>query len=162
RAYSGKVTVAADGTVTTDIDDARARPWVEDQLASIAMHRLPEAGRDSSGEQTKPVLRFADDQEDHPLGRLLTFQGGRFASSYRVKEGESTVVNRHLGRQNMTITVLDNAPGAGGKSLPHSYLVHYWDAASGRINRVETVQERWSRVGRFDLPVSHTVSTAGD
>jgi hypothetical protein len=162
RAYSGKVTVSSDGTVKTEIDDDAARPWVDDQLASIAMHRLPEATRDSSSEKSRPVLRFADGQEDHPLGRLLTFQGGRFASSYRVKDGEITVVNRHLGKQNMTITVLDNAPASGGKSLPHSYLVHYWDATSGRLNRVETIQERWSRVGGFDLPTSHVVATTSD
>ncbi len=33
---------------------------------------------------------------------------GRFASSYRVKDGQIMVVNRHLGAQDMTITVLDN------------------------------------------------------
>ena len=162
RAYSGKVAVSADGSVKTEVDDAAARPWVDSQIASLAMHRMPESGRDSSSEPSKPVLRFADDQEDHPLGRLLTFQGGRFASSYRVKDGRITVVNRHIGKQNMTITVLDNSKSASGKSLPHSYLVHYWDAASGRLDRVETIQERWSRVGAFDLPTSHVVATSSD
>src|SRR5262249_57639066 len=37
RPYAGKVTVAADGTVKAEVDDAAARPWVEEQLASIAM-----------------------------------------------------------------------------------------------------------------------------
>ena len=162
RPYSGKVTVSADGTVKVEIDDASAAPWVESQVASIAMHRLPEAARDSSAEPAKPVLRFADAEEDHPLGRLLTFQGGRFASSYRVKDGRITVVNRHVGKQNMTITVLDDAPTAEKTYLPHSYLVHYWDAVSGKLDRVETIQERWTRVGKLDLPASHTVSTASD
>ncbi|MFO0950192.1 MAG: DUF3386 family protein [Isosphaeraceae bacterium] len=162
RAYSGKVTVSADGTVKAEVDDASAKAWVEDQLASMTMHRLPEAGRDSSKEKTRPVLRFADGQEDHPLGRLLTFQGGRFASSYRVRDGEITVVNRHIGTQNMSITVLDNTPNAEGKSLPHSYLVQYWDAKTGRLNRVETFQQRWTRVGKLDLPTSHLVTAAGD
>ncbi len=62
----------------------------------------------------------------------------------------------------MTITVLDNDKNAEGKFLPRSYLVHYWDAATGGLQKVETVQERWARVGKLDLPVRHTVSTASD
>jgi hypothetical protein len=160
RPFAGKIAVAADGTVKAQVDDPVARPWLEDQLASIAMHRLPDDDRGSSPDRPKPILRFADDDEEHPLGRLLTFQGGRFASSYRVKDGQITVVNRHAGPRNFTITVLDNTPNAEGQSLPHSYLVHYWDAATGRLDRVETVQEAWSRVGKWDLPTRHTVTTS--
>jgi hypothetical protein len=156
RAFAGKVTVAADGTVVAKVDDPVARPWLEDQLASIAMHRLPD------GDRPKPVLRFADADEDHPLGRLLTFQGGRFASSYRVRDGQITVVNRHTEKHNFTITVLDNTPNPEGKFLPRSYVVQYWNAASGKLDRVETVQERWSRVGKLDLPTRHTVTTSSD
>lgn len=162
RAYAGAVKVSADGTASVKIDDDSARPWVESQIASLVMHRLPESGRDSSREPARPVLRFADGDEENPLGRLLAFQGGRFASSYRVKNGEITVVNRHIGKQNMTITVLDNSPNLEKASLPHSYLVHYWDAATGALDRVETVQDRWTRVGKLDLPASHLLTTTTD
>jgi hypothetical protein len=156
RAYAGKVIVAKDGTVKAEVDDHAARPWLEDQLGSIAMHRMADDDR------PKPILRFADDADDHALGRLLTFQGGRFASSYRVKDGQISVVNRHIGKFNMTINVIDNVANQEEKFLPRSYLVHYWDAASGRLDRVETVTERWSRFGKIDLPASHTVATATD
>ena len=73
-----------------------------------------------------------------------------------------SVVNRHMGRQTMTITVLDNTPNAEGKFLPRTYQVQYWDAATGRLDRVETVQDRWARVGRWDLPAGHTVATTTD
>lgn len=157
RAFVGKVTAQADGTVKVETDDPVARPWLEDQLGSLVMHRLADSGSDD-----KPMLRFADDQEDHPLGRLLVFEGGRFASSYRVKDHQITVVNRHIGKRNMTITVLENERNREGKFLPRRYLVNYWDAASGRLDRVETVQERWQRVGAWDLPVEHTVTYASD
>ena len=162
RAFSGKVNVTADGGVKAELDDAAARPWLEDQLGSIAMHRNSENDRGPSTDKPKPVLRFADDDEDHPLGRLLAFQGGRFASSYRVKDDRITVVNRHIGKQTMTITVLDDTKNAEGKYVPHSYLVHYWDALTGDLQRVETIQERWTRVGKLDLPTRHTVSTASN
>jgi len=157
RAFNGKVTAQADGTVKVESDDPVARPWLEDQLGSLVMHRMAESGSDE-----KPVLRFADDQEDHPLGRLLTFEGGRFASSYRVKDHQITVVNRRMGKRNMTITVLENERNREGKYLPRRYLVNYWDAATGRLDKVETVQERWQRVGAWDLPVEHTVTYASD
>ncbi len=153
RAFSGKVTVGPDGAVEVAVDEPLARPWLENQVSSIAMHRFAD-------DRDPPVVRFADDDENHPLGRLLAFEGGHFASSYRVKDGQITSVNRHIGKQNMTISVLDNVPNAERKYLPQSYLVQYWNAANGELSRVETVQERWVRVGRWDLPARHMVSTS--
>ena len=106
------------------------------------------------------MLRFADRREDHPLGRLLEFDGGHFASSYRVKGREITVVNRLIDGKNMTITVLDNFKNAEGLLLPHCYCVQYWDEATGKLDRTEAVQDQWIREGKWDLPAAHTVSTS--
>jgi hypothetical protein len=160
RPFGGTATVKADGTVVIKTDDAPARPWLEDQLGSIAMHRRAESEAGSSPDRARPVLRFADDRDEHPLGRLLIFDGGQFASSYRVKDHQITVVNRNIGRRNMTITVLDNDRNAERKFLPRSYLVHYWNAKTGALDHVETVQEQWRRVGSWDLPASHVVTTS--
>src|SRR5205807_2518399 len=108
----------------------------------------------------RPVLRFGDSKEDHPLGRLLIFDGGKFASSYRVKDRQILVVNRHIGDENMTIMVVDNDRNSEGLFLPRSYTVHYWDATTGELTRTETVQARWQRVGSWDLPARHTATTA--
>lgn len=159
RPFSGDVSVTADGSVKLTSDDEATREWVEEQLSSIAMHRA--ASNRRSGE--RPRLWFGDDQnDDHPLGRLLIFDGGAFASSYRVKDRQISVVNRSMGRQNMTITVLDNERAADGEFLPRSYTVHYWDDASGRLVRSEAIEDRWTRIGDFDLPLSHTVTTSSD
>lgn len=155
RPFRGTVTVGADGGVSMKTKQPEAEAWVRDQLESIALHR---AAR--SGGRAKPVLRFADGEDDHPLGRLLAFEGGRFASSYRVRDRQITVVNRHVGKQNMTITVVDNETNAEGKFLPRSYVVQYWDAATGALERSETVMDRWVRLGAFDLPQCHTVTAA--
>ena len=48
------------------------------------------------------------------------------------------------------------------KFLPRSYLVQYWDDASGKLVRTESVQDVWVRVGRWDLPQQHTVTAAGE
>ena len=132
---AGVLTAASLMVGAPAVDDAVARPWLEDQIGSLAMHRLPDDDRGSSSERPKPILRFADDDEEHPLGRLLTFQGGRFASSYRVKDDQITVVNRQAGPRNFTITVLDNERNPDGLFLPHSYTVQYSDAATAELRR---------------------------
>jgi hypothetical protein len=156
RPYSGKVTIDPAGKVDLTLDDPTVKSWVADQLASIIMHRQPTPANET------PVLRFAQETgpAEHPLGTLLEFEGGRFASSYRIKDGRIRVVNRHLGPQNLTITVLDESRNPEGKLLPQSYLVHYWDDASGNLERTESIQETWTRVGNLDLPTSHVVTSA--
>ncbi len=132
--------------------------WVDDQLESITMHR---AASQTPGEnRSKPVVRFADNQTDHPLGRLLEFEGGHFATSYRVKDHQLTTVNRVLDGQDMTITVLDNLRNSDDKYLPHLYAVQYWDEATGQPVRTEIVTDQWTRVKKWDLPRQHTVTTA--
>jgi hypothetical protein len=156
RVFSGKATVAASGDVSLELDDTVVKSWVEDQLHSIVNHRLPPP----KSEGGSPILRFADHDLTHPLGRLLIFDGGQFASSYRVLDDRITVVNRNMGGRNMTITVLDDIRNAEGKQLPQSYTVQYWKAEDGNLDRTESISNRWTRVGRYDLPASVTVRTA--
>ncbi len=157
RVFEGEVAVKDDGTMEISLDEPTARAWVKDQLGSIVMHRLAE-GQGGA----EPVLRFADEVTDHPLGRLLVFEGGRFASSYRVKDGRISVVDRNIGRHDMTIQVLEESRTAEGKYLPKAYTVQYWNAENGDLERVETVQEDWTRVGPIDLPTYHAVSTVSN
>jgi len=161
RPFTGKIAVPVRGSVDVQIDDPIAKPWLKDQLDSLVMHRLPPPSDDSPGSQG-PRLRFADLDQDHPLGRLIAVEGGQMASSYRIKDRQIMVVNRRMGKQNMTITVLDNERNLDGRFLPHSYVVHYWEAATGKLKSIETYQERWQRIGSWDLPTSHSVLTASD
>jgi hypothetical protein len=161
RSFDGTVTIDANGNVELKTYEKVVERWVKEQLESLAMHRG--AGEsEPSADRPKPVLWFGEEREDHPLGRLLIFDSGRFASSYRVKDKQILVVNRLMGKQNLTITVLDNERNQEGRFLPRSYTVQYWDAATGALRRMETVQERWQRVGAWDLPNSHTVTLASD
>jgi hypothetical protein len=159
HAFSGTVAIDAAGAVNAAVKDEDARSWVQTQLESIVLHRGAGSNARSTGKAEPPVY-FADSDLDHPLGRLLIFEGGRFASSYRIRDKQIMVVNRHMGKENMTITVLDNDRTPEGRFLPRSYTVQYWDAATGELKRTETVQERWQRLGSWDLPVAHTLTIA--
>jgi hypothetical protein len=161
RPFAGKVTVQKDGSVELQTDDPAAKSWLQDQLDSLVMHRLAPPASDSA-DTHQPRLHFADLDDDHPLGRLIAVQGDAMGSSYRIKDQQITVVNRRMGKQNMTITVLDSDKNPEGRFLPHSYVVNYWDAASGKLNRVETFQERSQRIGTWDLPVKRSILTASE
>jgi hypothetical protein len=161
RPFNGTLAVHPDGALDVQTDDPAARPWLKDQLDSLVMHRLPPPPPDSSGPQA-PRMRFADSDDEHPLGRLIAVEGGEMASSYRIKDHQIMVVNRRMGKQNMTITVLDNDRNSDGLFLPRTYVVHYWDNQTGKLKSIDTIQERWQRVGAWDLPAYHSVSTASD
>lgn len=161
RRFDGEVAIDAEGNVRLETKEKAARKWVKDQLESITLHRIADSS-EAAKDRPKPVLRFAEARDDNPLGRLLIFEGGKFASSYRVKDRQITVVNRDLGARYMTITVLDNERNAEGQFLPRSYAVQYWDPATGALERSETVRDSWRRVGTFDLPVEHTVTLASE
>ncbi|MCP3690815.1 MAG: DUF3386 family protein, partial [Planctomycetaceae bacterium] len=146
RFFTGKVQIDEEGSVDMKLDEETASEWVESQLGSIVLHRMASSGG------PPPVLRFADQDVANPLGRLLTFVGGTFASSYRVRDNQIMVVNRNIGKQNFTITVLDNTRNQDNQYLPRSYVVRYWDAQTGKLDRTQTVLNRWQRVGTLDLP----------
>jgi hypothetical protein len=161
RPFSGTVSIEAGGAVEARIANEAAKTWVQDQLESIVLHRGAGNSSRSTG-KSEPVLRFADKETNHPFGRLLIFEGGRFASSYRVKDKQIMVVNRHLGKENMTISVLENERNKEGKFLPRIYTVQYWDAVKGTLKRSETIQDGWRRLGSWDLPAAHTVAVASN
>ena len=151
----------ADGEVSfgsePSLEYEAALDWLRDQLHSMVTHRVP-----SSGINLKPSLCFADNDDSHPLGRLLTFHGGRFASTYRIRDDEITVVNRGLGKENMSLQMLDSEWNADGKVLPRAFQIQYRDATTSAITRVETTRQTWQRIGKLDFPatLSQTVSSS--
>jgi Protein of unknown function (DUF3386) len=161
RPFTGKVTVQRNGSVDLETDDPAAKTWLQDQLDSLVMHRLAQPASEPA-DTHQPRLHFADLADDHPLGRLLAVEGDAMGSSYRIKDRQITVVNRRMGKQNMTITVLESDKNPEGRFLPHSYVVNYWDTATGKLNRVETFQERSQRVGSWDLPRMRSILTASE
>jgi hypothetical protein len=156
RKWHGTAKISAKGDVELSTEDEIVTPWVRDQFQSMVLHRLAQGQKGSDA----PVLRFADEVSDHPLGRLLTFEGGSMASSYRVKDRQIMVVNRAMGKVNFTITVIDNKLNADKRYLPRSYTVQYWSGATGDLLRTEMIQNRWQRFESWDLPTLISVQTS--
>lgn len=152
----GKLTVASDGAVELDAPAGPGKDWARSQLRSLVTHR----GLDGPTE-LDPGATFAETNSEHPLGRLIKLPPDSFFSSYRVKGDEITEVNRTTPEGRFSNRILANYRNGEGKLLPSAYSITYWDPATGSLKKVETYHDSWSRVGRLDLPATHTQVTSG-
>jgi hypothetical protein len=154
---SGKLDVSSDGTVTLDLPPGPPRDWASSQLRSLVMHR----GLNGPTE-LEPGAKFLEPESDHPLGRLIQLSDDRMGSAYRIKADQILEVNRTMGDRKFSNRILANTRNPEGKLLPLAFTVAYWNVATGKLERVETFHDTWTRVGHLDLPVTHTQITAAD
>jgi uncharacterized GH25 family protein len=156
KVHKAAVTVNARGEVAVDSDDEEAVRWARRQLTSLAGHRLD----DAAGAATP--CAFADDNENHPLGRAVMVLNDEFHSGYRIRDRQVIVVNRTMGDSRFSIIVMENVVNAEKKFLPGTYAVNTWDLKTDALKRSDTYHHAWKRVGAFDLPAELTVVTATD
>jgi hypothetical protein len=143
----GRVEVSDKGKVSLKLDDAGAESWAKNTLASIIGHRL-----DNGSAEGETPCAFVDEDTQHPLGRAIRVLNDEFHSSYRIRDRQVIVVNRHVPGSRFTITVMENILTKEQKFLPVSYVVNTWDAKTDTLTSSETHHQTWQRVGAFDLP----------
>ena len=156
RPFAGSVEVNARGKATAKLDEPTPTDWLEGQLVSVATHRFPPRPEE------RPSLRFAEEDGEHPLGRLLLSNDLESPSSYRIKDRQIQQVNRLMGQIMTTILTLNNVKNPDGKYLPGGYVVHTWKDPAGGLLQTHSVRYEWTRVGRFDLPASMSWARAAD
>ena len=156
REQTGKIAVTADGTVTLSGFELKDEKGIVGTLRSLVGHRMP-------GGETDDNVSFADEQTDHPLGRLIKLDyDSAMASAYRIKDGVIREVNRQTDGGPFTISVFEVHRNAEGKYLPGYYTVSFWNK-DGTLRSSSTTHESWVRVGKFDLPATHaSVATGKD
>jgi hypothetical protein len=143
----GRVEISDKGKVALKLEDAGAEKWAKNTLASIIAHRL-----DSGPSDSDTPCAFVDDDEHHPLGRAIRVLNDEFHSSYRIRDRQVIVVNRHVPGSRFTITVMENLRTKEDKFLPTCFVVNTWDAKTDSLTNSETHHQTWQRVGAFDLP----------
>ncbi|GIW81957.1 MAG: hypothetical protein KatS3mg105_3764 [Gemmatales bacterium] len=152
----GRAFVHANGDVEIrDLDPDKAR-WARRIVGSLAGHRL------SRPASRNTPCAFADEQQDHPLGRAIVVLNDELHSSYRIKDRQIVEVNRTMGNRRFTITVLENKKNDEGRFLPAHYIVSYWDAKTGQLISTSASTQTWRRLSGFDLPLSCRVVTADE
>lgn len=137
-----------------DLSDER-RAWLQRALGSLIMHRR---GGDFGQGDGKYPLTFGP-EEHHPLGRLI-FLNDKLQSSYRVGDGIITEVNRTMGPEKFTITILETTPADPGKHLPRHFVVNYFDAKTGTVLRSEAFTDQYVKVDQVWLPASRRIVRA--
>lgn len=153
----GKLEVDHKGKVTlSGFDDKDVENYTRRQMSSIVGHRM-----DSSSDLKTPCV-FTEDDVHHPLGRTIQVLNDEFHSSYRIRDKQVIVVNRSMKDLRFTITVLENHLNAEKQFLPAHYVVNSWDIKTNALKRSEAFQQRFVRVGKFDLPSLSMVVTASD
>ncbi len=151
--HNGTVTVKGPKEIEADVGDEKAKSFLAENLASIAMHRGPRSFEDSDG---KYKLRFGDDGT-HPLGRKLIMGGDGMSSFYRIKEGRIQQINRQTPRFSFSINIEESRKNRDGKFLTHKYSVFYFNPENKSLKDVESYTDEYTRVGDADLPATRRI-----
>lgn len=151
----GTMLVTPDGDVNLKGFDDFGRGFVDRHLKSLVMHRMPGPQFEDDGASFE-----ADDQ--HVLGRKLRLAEAAMGSVYRIKDNVVTEVNRTMGKQHFTISVIDVEYNAENQYLPHIFTVSFWDQEGGNLKSVESVYHQWTRIEKFDLPAKVVVVATAD
>ena len=144
----GTVTVKNAKEIEITIEDEKAKSFLNENLASIAMHRGPRSFEESDG---KYKLVFGDDGS-HPLGRKLIMGGDGMSSFYRIKDGRIHQINRQTPRFSFSINVEESKKNQDGKFLTRKYSVFYFNPETKGLKDVESYTDEYTRVGEADLP----------
>ncbi len=144
---TAKATIDASGVVELDMPESKLADWVEEQLSSLVQHRMPD------GEVSEGDVKWAEENDDHPLGRLVSLGDTAFSSAYRLKDDVIMEVNRSAGpAMRFTISVLEIERNAENKYLPRAFTMNFFNAKSGALQNSLGYWNEWTRVGKFDLP----------
>ncbi|QDT97797.1 DUF3386 family protein [Gimesia aquarii] len=139
----GKLTADQDFQVKLTLEDDQLLEWSLPKLKSVIGHRKYRL--------QKPIpATFADDQIDHPLGRLVNIDGKHV--SFRLNDDVMTEVHRRSPKSWFTISTLDVWRTKEGSVLPRDTSVTYRNPKTGAITSNRSNTFAFIRIGHFDLP----------
>jgi len=142
-------TVGKSGELKIEGLDEDTKGWLNDQAMSVIAHRR--GGDFAKGDGRHPITFGEDDNS--PIGRRVVLNDS-MKSSYRIRNQQVAEVDRTMGADHFTITVLETTPVAGGKNLPRHFTVTYFDAKTGAIKRSEAFTDEYKLVDGVWFPAS--------
>jgi hypothetical protein len=139
----GAIYYDVNGSADLDMKDdpGFTEAWAVESIAHTIGHRV---GEDFCQEYGRYPLTFGKD--DHsPMGRQVLFNDLQ-KSSYRIRDGRITEVERTINNERRIITILEEEPVGEGRFLPHHFTVSYFDAKSQDLKRTEAYTEEYKQV----------------
>jgi len=149
----GKLTADQDFKIQLTLDDERLKEWSLPKLRSVISHRKYRL--------QKPIpATFADDQINHPLGRLVNIDGKNV--SFRLNDDVMTEVYRRSDKSWFTISTLEVWRTKEAMVLPRATTVTYRNPQTGAITSNRSNTFTFTRVGAFDLPETMLTVESGE
>lgn len=149
----GKLTADKDFKVKLTLDDESLSEWSLPKLRSVIGHRKYRV--------QKPIpATFADQQVNHPLGRLVNIDDKNV--SFRLQDNVMTEVQRRSDKMWFTISTLDVWRTKEGAVLPRDTSVTYRNPKTGAITSNRSNTFTFSRVGNYDLPATMLTVECGE
>ncbi|QDU50184.1 DUF3386 family protein [Gimesia panareensis] len=150
---TGKLVADKEFNVKLTLNDQALSEWSLPKLRSVIGHR--------KYRQQKPIpATFADQEVNHPLGRLVNIDGKNV--SFRLQGDVMTEVHRRSDKSWFTISTLDVWRTRENEVLPQVTSVTYRDPQSGAILSNLSNTFGFKRVGKFDLPASMLTVECGE
>lgn len=150
---TGKLVADKEFNVKLMLQDEALSGWSLPKLRSVIGHR--------KYRQQKPIpATFADQESNHPLGRLVNIDGKNV--SFRLQGDVMTEVHRRSDKSWFTISTLDVRRTKENEVLPQVTSVTYRNPQTGAIlsNRSNTFN--FQRIGEFDLPTAMLTVECGE
>jgi hypothetical protein len=156
---NGRVALRSPREIEIDLDaDEETLIWLRQELGSMAGHRWPTPYAESDGRWTLTLEEGAG----HPLGDLIRVHDDPFNSSYRLRDGRITQVNRQMGPTRFSINIHEHTQAADGQMLPAVFTVAFWDTAQGRLSRTDEYLDRYVEVEGVQLPAERRILRVED
>jgi len=126
--------------------------WPLEMAINIIGHRRrPDFDK---GDGRNPIT-FADEDRS-PAGRRLALNDA-MKSFYRIRSGRVTEVDRTVGDEHFTISIIEELPAGNGMYLPRYFTVTYFDAKSGAIRRTQSFSDEYTKIGEVWFPAARRV-----
>ncbi|GIV01689.1 MAG: hypothetical protein KatS3mg015_0519 [Fimbriimonadales bacterium] len=156
-AFTGKVSWnRAEGLKVEMAQNGEAAEDLRNRVLSLLQHRLPNDFESGDGR-----YNLAWTGDENAIGKQIALNDA-LQSKYRVRDGAIVEVDRTLGETRLVVNVLEFERVAGGKHLPKTLIVSYFDAASGALKRSETMMDSYRTVDGVIVPASRRVIVVQD
>jgi hypothetical protein len=149
----GTITVKSDFSIEYALGDKALETALRPSFASLIMHRRGGGG----SPEYQGTWR---DEKPHLLGRAINLND-ELGSFYRIRDRQILEVNRVMGSQRFTNTVLENETTKLG-FLPRAWSVAYYEKDNNKLLRTSTTQVTWTWKGDIFLPASLQTVVAHD
>lgn len=158
RTVDGAVDVALPESITVSLSDPELQKWADGQVGMMAVHRGHRTFEQADGRHTLTL----DEEDGHPLGRLVLIHGDGMNSRYRVVNNQIRQINRTMGPVRFTINVEDSLTMPDGRHLTTRYTVYYFRPADGSIKQVDSITDHHAVVDGVYLPGTRRLISGSD